>query len=333
VDYKDYYQVLGVERGASADEIQKAYRKLARKFHPDVSKEKDAETRFKEIAEAYEVLKDPEKRARYDQFGQAWSARQTGGAPPPGFEGFSFEDLSEMFGGARTGPSGFSNFFEMLFGQAAAARGGGGGRGGAAGAGTGPGWGTWASEGRGGWARPGANQEVAIRLPLEEAARGGVRELSLQTPDGASRRVRVNLPKGIRPGQTVRVPGQGGSGLGGGPAGDLHLRVELLPHARFRLEGKDLLTTVDVTPWEAALGGEAELTTLDGTVRVRIPAGTSSGKRIRVRGRGFPGGTRGGQSEAPGDLIAEVRIVLPESLTPEQRELFEKLRDAAKAGR
>lgn len=331
MDYKDYYRVLGVERGASADEIQKAYRKLARKYHPDVSKEKDAESRFKEIAEAYEVLKDPEKRARYDQFGQAWSARQSGGAPPPGFEGFTFEDLSEMFGGARTGPSGFSNFFEMLFGQAAGARGGGGR--GAPGAGAGPGWGTWASEGRGGWARPGANQEVAIRLPLEEAARGGVRELSLQTPDGASRRVRVNLPKGIRPGQTVRVPGQGGSGLGGGPAGDLHLRVELLPHARFRLEGKDLLTTVDVTPWEAALGGEAELTTLDGTVRVRIPAGTSSGRRIRVRGRGFPGGTRGGQSETPGDLIAEVRIVLPESLTPAQRELFEKLRDAAKAER
>lgn len=330
MDYKDYYRVLGVERSASADEIQKAYRKLARKFHPDVSKEKDAESRFKEIAEAYEVLKDSEKRARYDQFGQAWNARQTGGAPPPGFEGISFEDLSEMFGGARTGPSGFSSFFEMLFGQAAGTRGGGSARGAA---GAGPGWGTWSSEGRGGWARPGANQEVAIRLPLEEAARGGVRELSLQAGDGAARRVRVNLPKGIRPGQTVRVPGQGGAGLGGGPAGDLHLRVELLPHPRFRLEGKDLLTNVDVAPWEAALGGEAELATLDGTVRVRIPAGTSSGKRIRVRGRGFPGGTRGGQSEEPGDLIAEIRIVLPEKLTAAQRELFEQLRDASKAGR
>ncbi|GMU66398.1 MAG: molecular chaperone DnaJ [Acidobacteriota bacterium] len=329
MDYKDYYQVLGVERSASADEIQKAYRKLARKFHPDVSKEKDAESRFKEIAEAYEVLKDSEKRARYDQFGQAWNARQSGGAPPPGFEGFSFEDLSEMFGGARTGPSGYSSFFEMLFGQAANAQAGGR----RTTAGAGPGWGTWASEGRGGWARPGANQEVAIRLPLEEAARGGVRELSLQTSGGAARRVRVNLPKGIRPGQTVRVPGQGGAGLGGGPAGDLHLRVELLPHARFRLEGRDLLTTVDVAPWEAALGGEAELVTLDGTVRVRIPAGTSSGRRIRVRGRGFPGATKGGQSEEPGDLIAEIRIVLPEKLTAAQRELFEKLRDASKAGR
>jgi len=310
LEFKDYYKVLGVARSASADEIQKAYRKLARKFHPDVSKEPDAESRFKEISEAYEVLKDSEKRSKYDRFGQAWNARQSGGAPPPGHEEFQFD-----FGGASpfgTGASGFSNFFEMLFGGA-----GGGGR---------EGWASWSNQGRGGWARPGANQEVSIRLALEEAARGGVRELTLVDPStGGERRLRVNFPKGVRAGQTIRVPGQGGAGVGSGPAGDLMLRVEIAPHARFRLEGRDLVTTLDVSPWEAALGGEAELATLDGTVRVRIPAGTSSGRKIRVRGRGFPAG----KGEAAGDLIAELRVVLPAELSDRERALFEQLRDAS----
>jgi curved DNA-binding protein len=312
LDYKDYYRTLGVERGASAEEIQKAYRKLARKFHPDVNREEGAESRFKEIAEAYEVLKDPEKRSKYDRFGQAWNARQSGGAPPPGFEEFSFDLGGTPFG---AGGSGFSSFFEMLFGQAARARA----------QAPGGGWGSWSAEGRGGWARPGANQEVVLRVPLEEAARGGLRELAIAAPDGPSRRIRVNLPKGIRPGQTVRVPGQGEAGRGGGPAGDLHLKVEILPDSRFRLEGRDLHTTVEVTPWEAALGGEADLATLDGRVRVRIPAGTSSGRRIRVRGHGFPGGRK----EEPGDLIAEIRIVVPQKLTAREKELFEQLREAS----
>lgn len=315
MEYKDYYQVLGVAREASQDEVQKAYRKLARKFHPDVSKEPLAETRFKEIAEAYEVLKDPERRAKYDQFGQAWSARESGAAPPPGFEGFSF-DLGGFQGSPfGTGPSGFSSFFEMLFGQGAAGAQGQGNRA----------WGAWNADGRGGWARPGANQEVVLRLRLEEAARGGVRELALLQPDGSTRKVRVNLPKGIRPGQTVRVPGRGEAGRSGGPAGDLMLKLELHPHPDFRLEGANLITTVDVAPWEAALGGEADLRTLDGQVRVRIPAGTSSGKRIRVRGRGFPAGKHG----EPGDLIAELRIVVPEKLNAEEKELLEKLREVS----
>jgi curved DNA-binding protein len=312
LEFRDYYQVLGVGREASAEEIQKAYRKLARKYHPDVNREADAETRFKEIAEAYEVLKDPEKRAKYDRFGQAWKARQSGAAPPPGFEEFRFDlgDLGDAFGG---GGSGFSSFFEMLFGQAARA------------AGETPrgSWASWSGEGRGGWARPGANQEVTLEIPLEEAARGGLRDLSLLGPDGATRRLKVNLPRGIRTGQVVRVPGQGSAGRGGAPAGDLHLRVEIHPHPVFRLEGRDLHMTLDVAPWEAALGGEADLATLDGRVRVRIPAGTSSGRRIRVRGRGFPGG----KGEEPGDLIAEIRIVVPAKLAREEKELFEKLRD------
>jgi curved DNA-binding protein len=309
LEYKDYYQVLGVARSASSEEIQKAYRKLARKFHPDVSKEANAEARFKEIAEAYEVLKDPARRTKYDRYGQAWKARESGGEPPPGFEEFRFD-----FGGAPfgSGASGFSSFFEMLFGQPSP--------------GERPGWATWSGEGRGGWARPGVNREYGLELSLDEAARGGVRELTMTEPEsGSTRRIRVNLPIGVLPGQTIRVPGQGGDGRGSGPRGDLLLRVSLAPHPRFALAGRDLHTTLDVTPWEAALGGEAEVPTLSGPVRVRIPAGTSSGRRIRVRGRGFPGG----KDRESGDLIAELRVVVPESLSPRERELFEQLRESS----
>jgi len=310
LDYKDYYQILGVERSASADEIQKAYRKLARKFHPDVSKERDAETRFKEIAEAYEVLKDEDKRAKYDRFGQAWNARQSGGAPPPGFEEFSFDFGGAPFGG---GASGFSSFFEMLFG--------------AAGQRPESSWASWSGEGRGGWARPGANQEFGLRLGLEEAARGGVRELTLPSPGGGEpRRIKVNLPRGVLAGQSIRVPGQGGGGRGAAPSGDLLLRVELEPHPRFRISGRDLATTVDISPWEAALGGEADVPTLDGSVRIRIPAGTSSGRRVRVRGRGYPGS----KDSPAGDLLVELRVVVPEALSAEERELFEKLRSTSR---
>jgi curved DNA-binding protein len=307
LDYKDYYAVLGVGRDASAEEIQKAYRKLARKHHPDVNKDPAAESRFKEVAEAYEALKDPEKRSKYDRFGTAWKARAQGGSPPPGFEEFRF-DFGE--GGLGGGASGFSQFFESLFGEAAR-----GGRGG---------WANRPADGRGGWARPGANQEVLMRLTLEEAARGGVRELALKAPDGAARRIKVNLPKGIRPDQTVRVPGQGEAGHSGGAAGDLLLRIDLAPHPQFRLEGRDLHVGLEVSPWEAALGAEAELPTLDGQVRVRIPAGTSSGRRIRVKGRGYPGG-----GADNGDLYAEIRIVVPESPSAREKELFTQLREAS----
>jgi curved DNA-binding protein len=336
VDFKDYYKVLGVQRDASQEEIQKAYRKLARKFHPDVSKEKGAEARFKEVSEANEVLKDPDKRARYDQFGTSWKQREQAGPQgtaggPGGFAGFDGFDGFEGFAGRGAGfggsASGFSDFFEMLFGQGArgpAAAGGG--VGGPGGGGRG-GWASWETEGRGGWARPGANQEVVLTLSLEEALAGGVRELSLAngTP-GEPRRIRVNLPRGMRPGQTVRVAGKGEEGRAGGASGDLFLKVELLPHPRFKLEGRDLLTSLEVTPWEAVLGGEAEIRTLDGQVRVRVPPGTSSGRRIRVKGRGYPAGTGG--SEA-GDLYAEIRIVVPESPSDKEKQLFAELRSAS----
>lgn len=331
MDFKDYYKVLGVARDASQEEIQKAYRKLARKHHPDVSKEKGAESRFKEVSEANEVLKDPEKRAKYDQFGAAWKQReqagpQSGGAGGPGgfpgfdgFEGFQGAAGRGGFGGSGAG---FSDFFEMLFGQGA--RPGAGGSAGSAGRG---GWASWENEGRGGWARPGANQEVALSLTLEEALAGGVRDFSLAHASGGEpRRIKVNLPRGIRPGQTVRVAGKGEEGRAGGAPGDLFLKVEILPHPRFKLEGRDLLTSLEVTPWEAVLGGEAEIRTLDGRVRVRVPPGTSSGRRIRVKGRGFPAGS--GSSE-PGDLYAEVRIVVPESPSEREKELFAELRSAS----
>jgi len=319
VDYKDYYQTLGVARDASKEEIQKAYRKLARKYHPDVSKEPDAETRFKELSEAYEVLKDGDKRQKYDQFGSAWKqARQTGQAPPGwdgvqfdfgrGGGGFRFEGGSQGFGG-----SGFSDFFDMLFGGQGGRRGAGGGREGMGGFGT-----------RGAALR-GADQEASLTLTLEEAARGGRRGLSLSDPTtGGSKNLTVKVPPGVKPGGKIRLAGQGAPGPGGGPAGDLFLRVEVAPHPQLRLEGRDLHATVPIAPWEAALGGQADVPTLNGPATIKIPPGTSSGRRIRLRGKGFP------QAKgAAGDLYAELRIVVPEELSEPERELYEKLKETS----
>jgi curved DNA-binding protein len=317
LDYKDYYATLGVKKDAGQEEIQKAYRKLARKYHPDVNKDPKAEIKFKEIGEAYEVLKDPEKRQKYDQFGSAWNrARQTG-APPPGWEnvhfdfgggGFDFGDLGGMGGGGDR----FSSFFEMLFG--------GGGPGGRRGAGAaGPG-------GFGGFApQAGGNSEATLPLTLEEALRGGTREISLTDPNtGQRRNLSVKIPAGVRSGQKIRLAGQGGQSFGGGPPGDLLLKVEIQPDPRFRVEGSDIHTTVAVSPWEAALGGEAEVDTPTGAVRVRIPAGSSSGRKIRLRGRGLS--QAGGEK---GDLLAEIRIMVPERLTDRERELYEQLAAAS----
>ncbi|HYH46120.1 MAG TPA: DnaJ C-terminal domain-containing protein [Thermoanaerobaculia bacterium] len=321
MEYKDYYATLGVKKDASQDDIQKAYRKLARKLHPDVNKDPSAETKFKEIGEAYEALKDPDKRKKYDQYGSAWnSARQTG-APPPGWERF---DFGQGGGGGgfdfgSGGPEGFSSFFEMLFGGG---MGGGGRRGGGF-----PGFGGAAGPGSGAGARAprnGSDAEAVLTLSLEEALRGGPREITLSDAYGQRRTLSVKIPAGVRPGQRIRLSGQGQQGMGDAPAGDLLLRVEIEPHPRFKIDGADLQTSVAVAPWEAALGSEAEVETLDGPVRVRIPANSSSGRKIRLRGRGMPqpGGTRG-------DLIAEIRIVVPEQLSDRERELFEQLAEAS----
>lgn len=312
MEYKDYYQALGVARDASQQDIQRAYRKLARKYHPDISKEPEAETRFKEVTEAYEVLKDPDKRKKYDQFGQAWKQTQRSGTPPPGWEQVIFgagpggrvEFDFGGFPGAGGGASGFSSFFDMLFGQ-----------GGLGGAGGGPQGGYRAD-----WVQRGGDQEARIQLSLEEAASGGERSLTLTDGRGGASTVRVKIPRGIRPGQKIRLAAKGAAGTGGGPPGDLYLTVDVLPHPRFRLDGADLHTSVPVTPWEAALGGTAQLDTLEGPVTVRIPAGSPAGRKIRLRGYGYPQ-AKGGK----GDLYAALEVVVPSPLSDRERELFEEL--------
>lgn len=308
MEYKDYYATLGVPRDASQDDIQKAYRKLARKYHPDVNASPEAEDRFKEVGEAYEVLKDADRRSRYDRYGSAWKAAQRGAQPPPGYEDFHFDfgDLGGMGGFGGGDASGFSSFFEMLFGGA---RGGPGGR---PGGGGGPRM-EWAQAG-------GLDQEATLVLSLEEAASGGKREITLADPGGERKTYTVNIPAGVRPGGRIRLKGRGASRGAGGPRGDLYLKIDLLPHPRFRLDGHDIRTTIEVTPWEAALGSQVPVETLNGRLHVKIPPGSSSGRTIRLKGQGFP--TAAGDK---GDLMAEIRIVVPDQLSDRERTLFEEL--------
>jgi curved DNA-binding protein len=325
VKFRDYYEVLGVSRNASEDEIKKAYRKLARKHHPDVNPgDKTAEGKFKELNEAYEVLSDPEKRKRYDQLGANWKA----GAdftPPPGWEGarVDFGDLGDLFGGGR-GPSGFSDFFESLFGDARRA-----------GARAGP-----------GFAMRGNDVEAEITLSLEEAHRGTTRSLTLQTTErcfdcggsgskdgklcptcrgaGVVRRPKtldVNIPAGARDGSVIRLARQGEPGTGNAPAGDLFLRVTIQPHRFFTVvNGDDVQIDLPVAPWEAALGAKVSVPTLDGPVEMTIPAGTQGGQKLRLRGQGLNrrGGGRGNQ-------YVRLKIVNPEKMTNREKELFERL--------
>lgn len=319
VKFRDYYEVLGVPRTASQEEIQRTYRKLARKYHPDVNKSSDAEEKFKEINEAYEVLKDPEKRKKYDQLGPDWKAGQEF-RPPPGWEfqyGFGGGPGHTEFQWGGTG--GFSDFFEMLFG------GQGGGRFRDSFAGM-----------RGGrgpvWSQAGADQEATIRISLEDALRGATKSITLQqqtvTPQGQisvqEKSYEVKIPKGILPGQKVRLSGQGGAGTGGGPRGDLYLKVEYDPHPIYRVEGRDLLMDLPVAPWEAALGKEVQISTPGGAVTLKIPPGTQSGQKLRLRGRGIPN-----PKGASGDLLALIHIVVPRRLSEKERKLFQELQDVS----
>jgi curved DNA-binding protein len=305
VEFKDYYAELGVDRSADEQQIRRAYRRLARRFHPDVSTEPDAERRFREINEAYEVLKDPEKRARYDQYGAHW--QQAGGTPGTGPQWRDVHfDFAPQGDGGFGSASGFSAFFDMLFGR---------------GAGQGVQWHRAGGDDSVWQAVPGPDAEARLELTLEEAARGGERSMSLRDPStGRETTVRFRIPAGVRSGQRIRLAGKGSPGAGGGPAGDLYLLVEVLPHPRFRLDGNHLHTTMTLSPAQAALGTTASVETPDGSVRLRVPAGSSSGRKIRLRGRGYP--SPGGPA---GDLLVEIRIAVPATLSPRERELYEEL--------
>jgi curved DNA-binding protein len=305
LEYKDYYKVLGVERNATQEEIKKRYRKLARDCHPDTCRnDPGAEKRFKEINEAYEVLKDTEKRRRYDALGSHWQEGQSF-RPPPGFEhifggdpfggrgrsgrthSFSFD-----FGPGAGQAGGFSDFFESLFGDFGAA------------AQTAP---------RSSFAR-GSDMETEVSITIEEAHRGTSREIQLQGA-GDKKRLNVKIPAGAHDGMKIRLANQGNPGAGG--AGDLYLRVRISSNGKYRLEGSDIVADLPVTPWDAALGATRTIDTPDGTLSIKIPAGVSSGQRLRLKGRGLA---------HKGDFFAQVKIVMPKSLSSEEKRLFTELK-------
>lgn len=314
VRFQDYYQILGVSRNATQEEIHRAYRRLARQYHPDVNKSPDAEEKFKLINEAYEVLKDPKKRQRYDRLGENWKAGEEF-TPPPGWErvhvgtgpgghGFAF----------RSGPGAFSDFFEMFFGRS-----------------------PWDEESlddlfhrftrrtaSGPSSRvqaetPSIDQEASITISLADAYHGATRQLTLTDPvTGQSKTVSVKIPPGTTHGSTIRLRGLAPGG------GDLLLHVQLAPDPRFEVDGHDLIADLPLSPWEAALGTQVDIPTLDGTVSLKVPPGTSSGTKLRIRGKGLP--RRDGTH---GDLYARVRILVPKTLSDEERRLFEQLKSVS----
>jgi len=296
MEFKDYYKILGVARDASADEIKKAFRKSARKYHPDVNAQAGAEVKFKEVNEAYEVLKDPERRAAYDQLGQDPPPGQGRYQPPPGWDG-GFEFSS----GGPQGDEPFSDFFETLFRRGAGPTG-----------------------ARG--ASRGADTHGRIEIAIEDAFRGADRKLSLRTPvanpDGSvtlqDRTISVRVPKGIVEGQHIRLAGQGGSAFGTGTPGDLFLEVAFAPHPIYRPDGRNLYVDLPVAPWEAALGGHVIMPTPGGKVDLRIPRNARSGQKLRLKGKGLPG--------APaGNIYATLKIVNPEASTDQARAFFEEM--------
>ena len=291
MDFKDYYAVLGVDRAASADQIKRAYRQLARKFHPDVSKEADAEARFKDVAEAHEVLHHTERRAAYDA---VLDARAAGPAQQPTThwsDGFEFNG----------GDPDHSAFFEQLFGRSPGRR---------------P-------------ARAGEDHHARVQIDLEDSFRGGVRSITLRLPvtgtDGAvrlqHRQLDVNIPKGLRAGQHLRLSGQGGPGADGSKAGDLYLDIEFAPHPRFRIEGRDVYIDLALAPWEAALGCTVAVSTPDGDVHLTVPAGSAAGRKLRLKGRGIPG-------TPPGDLFVMLVVTLPPAVTPTDQDAYRRLAES-----
>jgi curved DNA-binding protein len=299
-EYKDYYKIMGVARDVDQDELKRVYRRLARKYHPDVSKEANAEARFKEVQEAYEVLKDPQKRAAYDQLGSNWRQGQEFRPPPDWGQNFEFS------GGQFGEEGGFSDFFSTLFGQRPGGRA------------RGP--------GARGFAMAGDDQVAAIEIDLDDSFRGGTQTIELKGPqlgdDGRvtlqPRTLKITIPAGITEGKRIRLAGQGSPGQGGGPSGDLYLEVKFRPHRLFQADGRDVTLTLPIAPWEAALGATVPTPTLAGTVDLRIPPNAKSGQRLRLKGRGLPG-------SPPGDQYVMLKIVLPPADSPQARELYERM--------
>jgi curved DNA-binding protein len=292
MEYKDYYQVMGVARSATQDDIKRAYRQLARKYHPDVNQASDAEARFKELGEAYEVLKDPEKRAAYDRLGSQWKQGHDF-QPPPGWNS-GFETSSDGSGGFEGQDMGEqSDFFESLFRRGFARR-------------------QSEAAGGAGFHAQGQDSHAKIEIRLEEAYHGGSRRVTLQMPqvDAQGRVVlrehpiEFNIPRGVRAGQRIRLAGQGGLGLGEGPRGDLYLEVAFLPHPHYRVDKHDVYLNLPVAPWEAALGAVIEAPTPSGSVELTVPANSAEGRKLRLKGRGIPGKT-------PGDFYFVLKIAVP----------------------
>jgi curved DNA-binding protein len=301
MQYKDYYKIMGLSRDATKDDIKRAYRKLARKYHPDVSKEKDAEAKFKELGEAYEVLKDPEKRAAYDQLGADWKAGEDFRAPPNWDEGFEFKG-----GGFTSDDAGaYSDFFEQLFGHA----------------GFHPG-----ERGQQGFHARGQDSHAKIYIDLEDSFQGATRTISLSTPEMNAqgqvqvkhRSLNIKIPKGIKAGQHIRLAGQGSPGAGSGQAGDLFLEIALNNHPLYRVSEADVYLDLPVTPWEAALGAQIKVPTPVGSVDLKIPPNSRQGSKLRLTGRGLP-------TRTPGDFYVVLQIALPPATTEQAKAVYQKM--------
>ncbi len=303
MEFKDYYKTLGVARDATVQDIKKAFRKLARKYHPDVSKEPDAEARMQELNEAYAVLSDAEKRAAYDQLGRGHRPGEEFRPPPDWDAGFEFSGR----GFSPSEEAAYSDFFSELFGH------------------MGTGRSRYHTSATGFHAR-GEDHHAKVLLDLEDAFRGATRQISLRVPrmDAQGRVVvdertlNVRIPKGVHEGQIIRLAGQGAPGIGGGATGDLLLEVHFRPHPRFRADGKNLHVTLPVAPWEAALGAVIDVALPDGSVKVRIPEGAQSGRQLRVRGKGIPG-------SPAGDLLLDIQVMLPSAKDPATRRIYEQM--------
>ncbi len=302
MNFKDYYEIMGVKKDATQDEIKRAYRKLARKYHPDVSKESDAEIRFKEVGEAYEALKDPEKRAAYDQLGENWKSGQDFNPPPDWDGGFEFSGADYTGGNA----SDYSDFFESLFGRGFA--------------------GTQHGAQQHSYNMRGEDHHAKVFIDLEDAYNGATRAITLQSPQvdesghvvTQQRTLNVKIPKGVKQGQRIRLSGQGSPGMGNAPTGDLYLEIGFNPHSMYRVDGHDVYLDLPITPWEAALGANVKVPTPAGNVDLKIAAGTPSGRKLRLKGKGIPG-------KPAGDFYVIPQITIPPANTDAAKELYKKM--------